>query len=443
MKQLKRMIIAVLAFTLLMTGVYADTTVQSDVQLRETMDEMTLNTLSDLFQDAIQEESEGNVEAADLTWNTLLELLDASLYIEPSDELWQVDEEYEYLETLGLAEETLADLKDKVQAAITAEENGDYEEADGLWDAYYAAIDEAIWPMEDTESSTEETWTLDEEMAYLEEFGVDQETINTLKSLYEEAFAAEAAGNQTLSEEIWQAYDDLLAPYFDEEPVSLNAVYIVKNGKLILSNDPEHYGEDPVPQQLTSKEKILHQKMWQRVNQLIPTELLSYIKRLEIGTDGQDGILASVVELDNLSEWSMFLDTKDAVNQQGAFTSDFDFTVLHEIGHVLTLNSSQLSTEIIEGTYNTAEGYSHPESYINAYYQKFWKGKGIDEDTFKQDDFVSDYAMTNIEEDMAETFATFVMEDKATGKQIKDQKVNFFYGYPELVKIRTFIRSQL
>jgi hypothetical protein len=58
-------------------------------------------------------------------------------------------------------------------------------------------------------------------------------------------------------------------------------------------------------------------------------------------------------------------------------------------------------------------------------------------------DFVSDYASSNIVEDMAESFAQFVVGEKKTGTTIADQKVNFFYGFEELTKLRTTIRENL
>jgi hypothetical protein len=50
--------------------------------------------------------------------------------------------------------------------------------------------------------------------------------------------------------------------------------------------------------------------------------------------------------------------------------------------------------------------------------------------------FVGEYAATNPEEDIAESWTEFVMRPKPIGTSIADQKVQFFYEYPELVKIR-------
>jgi hypothetical protein len=56
-----------------------------------------------------------------------------------------------------------------------------------------------------------------------------------------------------------------------------------------------------------------------------------------------------------------------------------------------------------------------------------------------QDQFVDDYSTTHPAEDIAETFAYFVFSPKPTGASIKDQKVLFFYKYPELIELRRSI----
>ncbi|MBK9051223.1 MAG: hypothetical protein IPL78_09985 [Chloroflexi bacterium] len=48
---------------------------------------------------------------------------------------------------------------------------------------------------------------------------------------------------------------------------------------------------------------------------------------------------------------------------------------------------------------------------------------------------MTDYAATNPAEDIAETFMAFVLEPKPNGDTIAEEKVLFFYQYPELVAI--------
>ena len=151
------------------------------------------------------------------------------------------------------------------------------------------------------------------------------------------------------------------------------------------------------------------------------------------------------------------------------------FTLVHEDAHLLTLTSQQVPPDIklfndpnnetlyneeaaACSTYFTQEGCSKPNSYINQYYRHFWPSltnewKKIDLHANDSnptkyyhmlyqfyldhiDQFVDDYATTDPAEDIAETFAYFVYSPRPTGHAIKDQKILFFYQYPELVQAR-------
>jgi len=57
-----------------------------------------------------------------------------------------------------------------------------------------------------------------------------------------------------------------------------------------------------------------------------------------------------------------------------------------------------------------------------------------------QDRFVTEYAATNPGEDLAETFAVFVLNERPTGSTIADQKLNLLWADPEMVSLRDEIR---
>jgi hypothetical protein len=56
---------------------------------------------------------------------------------------------------------------------------------------------------------------------------------------------------------------------------------------------------------------------------------------------------------------------------------------------------------------------------------------------------VDDYAVTDPSEDIAETWAFFVLSPKPQGGTVSDQKLLFFYQYPELVQVRGQILQNL
>ena len=132
----------------------------------------------------------------------------------------------------------------------------------------------------------------------------------------------------------------------------------------------------------------------------------------------------------------------------------FAETVFHEYCHYLTLNDQQVSYETApsQGRYTEEGMITHPESYLNAFYQAFWTDYLSDrladpESTGfylrHSDDFLTAYAATSPSEDIAESFAFFIMGDKAEGESIQARKQNFFYAYPELVTFRDQAREKL
>ena len=136
--------------------------------------------------------------------------------------------------------------------------------------------------------------------------------------------------------------------------------------------------------------------------------------------------------------------------------------------------------------YDGAVGCLKEDSYLNLFFQEFWTDiyreyiyggeQVISTDEFHQkyyDHFVSWYAATNPAEDFAESFTVFVLwndEEIANHKKwckkegwniisepgwsywklceniyrdnsIWEEKIRFFYDFPELVEMRDFIRS--
>jgi hypothetical protein len=100
-------------------------------------------------------------------------------------------------------------------------------------------------------------------------------------------------------------------------------------------------------------------------------------------------------------------------------------------------------------------GCSRPGSYLNRFFDEFWP-KIFDEwkkvDAQKDQDIYSGllaefysnhssqfntrYSATSPQEDIAESWADFVLEPKPASDTIAHQKVLFFYNFPELVDLR-------
>jgi len=244
------------------------------------------------------------------------------------------------------------------------------------------------------------------------------------------------------------------------------------NGNQI--SDPQYKS---VPNDLKDEQKdtVTQELVWDYFTALIPLDEHSFVTEYAIITDGVDNTFASVIQAqDDPKHWVLDVDILDAND-----TYNLTFTLVHEFGHLLTLNAEQVppsvrvfnnpdSDNILDSeiaacpNYFPGEGCSTSTSYINAWYNRFWVDiyKEWDEINYIENDddyydalddfyakykdqFVTDYAVTTPEEDIAESWAFFVLAPKPKNNSIADQKVLFFYKYPELVTLRDDILQNL
>lgn len=132
-------------------------------------------------------------------------------------------------------------------------------------------------------------------------------------------------------------------------------------------------------------------------------------------------------------------------------------TLVHEHAHVFSYAESQFDPRPTScDTFETVEGCVLPDAYLWAFYEQFWAGypdhpdlENVDGDIAYEfylqyeEDFVSDYAATNIGEDFAESFMTYVLEDDWSSSTPTGAKLSFFDRYPELVELREQMRAAL
>lgn len=208
-----------------------------------------------------------------------------------------------------------------------------------------------------------------------------------------------------------------------------------------------------------------HRIAWDYAVSLLPPDQLKWINEYHVFTDGSYNVLAWVNTKDPLdrSHWQLGIDIIDA--ESPAY---FTYTLIHELGHIVMMNSDQIpemgqylgwdQNPGVCGQFSSPEGCSKPDSYINLFYQKFWKASfeewretvqkpivSSDEElralvhefySPRAEEFVREYAATNIHEDMAESFMTFVLSPKPAGDSIVEQKILFFHDFPELTTMR-------
>ena len=228
-----------------------------------------------------------------------------------------------------------------------------------------------------------------------------------------------------------------------------------------------------------------HKEVWKSVLRFIPKQYRSNITYFSLGTDDVKGLYAFVDrDPDELSKWILAFDIKDAYSMGLLNDQNLTYSLIHEFGHIPTLDSTQVDIDKelyspylsdyqyeklfdqkekkCQPRYMTWDGCTKKYSYINLFFQEFWNKtysevKSIEkiEDNDERydkteefylnhkDDFVTYYATSNPDEDIAESWTAFVLKDKPEPNTIADKKILFFYDYPEFVKLREFMRNRL
>jgi hypothetical protein len=255
-----------------------------------------------------------------------------------------------------------------------------------------------------------------------------------------------------------------------EEPEQIYLVTYSVSGNQI--SDP--YFED-VSADLTGfqEDEASHQEIWGYFITLIPASERGSLAEYSIVTDGEENVLAAVAQtVYDPALWGLEVDIRDSGDKL-----NLTYTLVHEYAHLLTLGPDQVTPSMAVFNnpdddniyfeevsacpdYFPGEGCSRSDSYINTFFNEFWadiheEWQDInlieDDDAYYQalddfyytyeDRFVTDYAATNPEEDIAEAFTFFVLSPRPSGDTVAKEKILFFYDYPELVQLRDEIIS--
>ena len=257
---------------------------------------------------------------------------------------------------------------------------------------------------------------------------------------------------------------------------------------------------DPVDAKLEKfQDEDLHKQLFDMYVSITPKQILDEVVYFEIATDGYGGISSAEVGRssgDFTMQYYLAVDPLDMAPSAGSIDEQWHKSIMiHENAHILSLGSSQSDNDdpfsstgiddlyespytelrkIVQekvsactpNYYDDASGCMKNNSYMNKFFQKFWvdiypsfkwfyefddNDKFLDHNALfykkYETQFVTDYAASNPSEDFAESFTVFVLQEKPTKSTVSfihsDQKILFFYDFPELVEMRDFIRSNL
>ena len=204
-----------------------------------------------------------------------------------------------------------------------------------------------------------------------------------------------------------------------------------------------------------------HNEIWELVKKIVPISYRTKMSEFLIYSGSANQTAGFVVQTkQDLSEWKMGIAID--YSYQGSFNEggELAYTVIHEFGHMLTLNNSQLDSSISEASctnYFPGEGCAKEAAYINKLQRSFWadiwsqyQQTQVSQSAMQgfyttyNSRFVTQYASTNPGEDIAEVFAIFVTRaGGVNGSSKAEQKIQLMYDHPELVALRNYIRGNI
>jgi hypothetical protein len=205
------------------------------------------------------------------------------------------------------------------------------------------------------------------------------------------------------------------------------------------------------------EDKGRHLAMWDYVTQLFnAADRRRLTEFIVFYGDGEFQGYVEPINADDLSKWRMGLAIDAATDLSVTDLNDFfTYVIIHEFGHIISLNETQLDPLEDEGNcpyFHPGEGCSFRNSFLNSLFELGWAdiydGHDFDrpERTYNRyrDRFVSEYAATNPGEDFAEVFSFFVIQDQPpTGSSIAAQKIRLLYGSAQLIELRRNIRQNV
>lgn len=158
----------------------------------------------------------------------------------------------------------------------------------------------------------------------------------------------------------------------------------------------------------------------------------------------------------NIPGTKLYLDYLDFLNEKGSCYTDKG--LLKSIAEIkadelLANNKTYDKNAVMPENPSTFEENTwrlKKDGYLYKFVERFYKDiyandDWEDEDLYEKrpDEFVTETAAINQAYDLKYSFSSFVTEDKPQGFSIAEQKIKFFYDFPELVKLRENLRRNI
>lgn len=187
--------------------------------------------------------------------------------------------------------------------------------------------------------------------------------------------------------------------------------------------------------------RTLDANLWEHVRDVFgQNAIATYLDEFRVYSD-KNARYDAFIELKPNGKWLLGVNAEDLDLSHPRVRESVTELLIHEYAHILIHYRNDMENRfnffwnendhaharVLESMSDTDRRYDEMEEY----YEK------------NSNRFVSDYATTNAEEDFAESFLQFVINDIPESGTLKEKKVMFFYAYPEFIEIRNDIRNRL
>jgi hypothetical protein len=207
---------------------------------------------------------------------------------------------------------------------------------------------------------------------------------------------------------------------YDDDDLELVATYLAADGQLPGVVPPDHAA------------------LWTIAARVLPPAELAEIRQLNVVTDGPNGTLGMVHRSGMVAnQWILSLDAAES-------TSVLEETIVHELGHLLTLRRDDLRAGGGDCAGVRIEiGCALAGSALADWATEFWPEPDVPA-AFDRDMFVSEYAAGAVHEDLAESFLAYVLHpDEGERSTEVAAKLAFFDGHADLAAAATDVRARL
>ncbi len=271
-------------------------------------------------------------------------------------------------------------------------------------------------------------------------------TTQQVRSLLCEMYGNPVSSDEDTSSENWQ--DTVYSKYITLTDSPDGCIVTVADYSTGITNILASYPVQNGEAQITDQQ---HAAVWAYVCSILPQESRMKIAEFNLFSDGFSNVLAytSPIKTDGYTDNSRFsfnIDYYDVYDEYGEKRdwSKLTYTILHEYGHVLLEDETQIDLTVGENTHDPT-GFI-PGSFRKRFYDQFWSAlgdTGVEDYEQNPTNYVSRYGANYFHEDIADTFAVFVLGGKPQGNTIAEQKLLFFWEAPEMMALRSTIRHNI